>query len=58
MRAFTFACPIANMIVQKWIDNDKDCATESEFLGFVGPACSQLHWMNSKTGKLSGKDKK
>lgn len=58
MRAFTFACPITNMIVQKWIDDDKGCATENDFQGFVCPACSQLHWMNSKTGKLLGEDKK
>lgn len=48
MRAFTFACQITNLIVQKWIDDDKYCATENEFQCFVCPACSRLHWMNSR----------
>lgn len=52
MRAFTFACQITKLDCPKWIDDDKYCATENEFQCFVCPACSRLHWMNSKTGKL------
>lgn len=38
MRAFTFACQIIKLIVQRWIDDDKYCATENEFQRFVCPA--------------------
>lgn len=48
MRAFTYAYPTTNTIVPRLID-DTDCATENNFQGFVCRACSQLHWMNSKT---------
>ncbi|ANW02839.1 hypothetical protein [Bradyrhizobium icense] len=57
MRAFTFACPITNMMVQKWLDADAE-ATEREFQGVVCPACSQLHFISRKTGKLLGQKEK
>ncbi|MET4221924.1 hypothetical protein ABIB00_007160 [Bradyrhizobium sp. LB14.3] len=36
--AFTFVCQIIKLIVQRWIDDDKYCATENESQRFVCPA--------------------
>jgi hypothetical protein len=41
------------MMVQHWLDDDND-VPESEFRGVVCPACTRLHLINTKTGKLLG----
>ncbi|MGY3622213.1 hypothetical protein [Bradyrhizobium sp. USDA 10063] len=57
MGAVTFTCPITKMIIQQWLDGADD-ASENEFRGVVCPACSQLHFINRKTGKLLGQQEK
>ena len=53
MGAVLFTCPTTKMMVQYWLDDDSD-VPESEFRGHVCPACTRLHLINPKTGKLRG----
>jgi hypothetical protein len=53
MGAVIFTCPITNLIVQHWLDDDDD-ASKNEFQGIACPACTRLHFINQKTGKLLG----
>ena len=53
MGAVIFTCPITNLSVQHWLDDDDD-ASKNEFQGIACPACTQLHFINRKTGKLLG----
>jgi len=53
MGAVLFTCPTTKMMVQYWLDDDSD-VPESEFRGLVCPACTRLHLINPKTGKLLG----
>jgi len=41
------------MRVQHWLDDD-DEAPEDEYKGIVCPACTWMHFMNPKTGRLLG----
>jgi hypothetical protein len=53
MGAFVFTCPIIKLKVQHWLDEDDD-VPENEFQGLACPACTRLHFVNRKTGKLLG----
>lgn len=53
MGALIFTCPNTKINVQHWSDEDDD-VSENEFQGIVCPACSRLHFINRKTGKLLG----
>jgi hypothetical protein len=53
MGAVIFTCPITNLSVQHWLDDDDD-ASENEFQGIACLACTRLHFINRKTGKLLG----
>ena len=53
MGAFVFTRPTTKLKVQHWLDDDND-ALENEFQGVVCPACTKLHFINRKTGKLLG----
>jgi len=53
MGASLFTCPTTKMLVQHWRDDDSD-VPETEFRGIVCPACTRLHFINPKTGKLLG----
>jgi hypothetical protein len=55
MGAFIFRCPITNLNVQHWVDDDDE--TENEFQGLICPACTRLHFINPKSGKLLGDEK-
>jgi hypothetical protein len=55
MAATVFRCPTTSMNVQHWSDDDND-ARENEYEGIVCPACTKLHLLNRKTGKLLGQD--
>ena len=50
MAAFTFICPATSMKVQHWLDDDN--VPENEYEGFICPACTRLHFVNRKTGRL------
>ena len=43
------------MKVQHWLDDDED-APENEYESMICPACTRLHFLNRKTGKLLGQD--
>ena len=51
-RPILFTCPATNFRVQHWLDNDD--ASEDEHEGVNCPACSKLHFINRKTGKVLG----
>jgi hypothetical protein len=57
MAAFVFKCPATSMNVQHWLDDDED-VPEDEYEGVACPACLKLHFLNRKTGKLLGQDRK
>lgn len=52
MRTITFLCPITRVMVQHRLADDE--AAEHQFQGVFCPACSQLHFVDRKTGKLLG----
>ena len=52
MGAFLFTCPTTKLRVQHWLDDDD--APENEFHGVVCSACTKLHFINRRTGKLLG----
>jgi hypothetical protein len=54
---FLFTCPATGMHVQHWSDGDAD-VRENEYEGIICPACTRLHFLNRKTGKLLGQDGK
>jgi hypothetical protein len=43
------------MKVQHWLDDDED-APENEYDAITCPACTRVHFLNRKTGKLLGQD--
>lgn len=53
MAAFIFTCPDKSMMVQRWLNEDDD-VRENEYEGMVCPACTKLHFLNRKSGKLLG----
>jgi hypothetical protein len=55
MAHLVFTCPATSMKVQHWLDDDDD-VPENEFEGIACPACTRLHFLNRKTGKLLGRD--
>jgi hypothetical protein len=55
MPPFLFTCPATSMNVQHWSDKDAD-VRENEYEGIICPACTRLHFLNRKTGKLLGQD--
>jgi hypothetical protein len=52
---FLFTCPATGMHVQHWSDEDAD-VRENEYEGIICPACTRLHFLNLKTGKLLGQE--
>jgi hypothetical protein len=55
MGHLVFRCPATSMNVQHWLDED-DAVRENEYEGIICPACTRLHFLNRKTGKLLGHD--
>jgi hypothetical protein len=56
MAAVTFICPMTDLGVQYWLDDDEDIP-ESEYEAMFCPACAKIHLINRKTGKpLAKKD--
>ena len=53
MPHFVFTCPTIGMNVQHWSDEGND-VPENEYDTVVCPACTRLHFVNRKTGKLLG----
>lgn len=57
MAPFLFVCPITQKPVQHFLDDDPN-VSENEYEAVGCPACTRIHLINRKTGKLLGqKDK-
>ena len=56
MPYFVFRCPTTSMNVQHWSDEDDD-VREHEYEGIICPACTRLHFLNRRTGKLLGQER-
>jgi len=55
MAHFIFTCPTTAMKVQHWLDEDEDDdKSEGRYEGIICAACTRLHFLNRKTGKLLG----
>jgi hypothetical protein len=50
---FIFRCPATGFNVQHLVDDDED-VPENEFVAVICPACTKMHLINRKTGKLLG----
>ncbi len=55
MASVLFRCPKTSFRVQHWLDDDDD-VPENEFEGIICPACTRLHFVDQKTGRLLGDD--
>ena len=53
MAHFIFRCPETGLNVQHQVDDDPDIA-ENEYEGIMCPACTKMHLLNRKTGKVLG----
>ena len=53
MEKLVFTCPVTGLIVQHWLD-EVDAVLKDEYVGVQCQACTKLHFINKKTGKLLG----
>ena len=53
MPPFVFTCPATSMKVQHWLDDDQD-VPDNEYEVITCLACTKLHLINRKTGKILG----
>jgi len=53
MAAFLFTCPVTQMKVQHWLDDDED-ASEDDYEGITCEACAGVHFVN-RHGKSVGR---
>ena len=52
MAALLFTCPITQMKVQHWLDDDED-SSDDDYEGITCQACAGVHFVNRK-GKVLG----
>ena len=52
MAPFIFTCPNTNMSVQHSFDDEDENVPDTEYAGITCPACTRLHLISLKTGKL------
>lgn len=55
-RNWTFVCPRTGSSVQHRTERVSE--RDDEYEGITCPACSRLHFLNLKTGKLLGEQRK
>ena len=55
MPPFLYRCPNTGQRVQGFIADDPT-EDEGEFEAVVCTACTRLHWVNTKTGRVLGGD--
>jgi hypothetical protein len=58
MGAFVFTCPETSLKVQHWLDDDDKDARDTGYEAVWCQACTRLHLINRKTGKLLGQREK
>ena len=55
MAHFVIRCPATSFKVQHWLDDDgNDDLPGDQYESMVCPACTKIHFINRKTGKLLG----
>jgi hypothetical protein len=55
MANFVFRCPVTGFNVQHLLDDDPD-VSENEYEAIACPACTRIHLVNRRSGKLLGQD--
>ena len=55
MTTLLFTCPATFMKVQHWVDGGED-TPDDEYEAIPCHACTRLHFVNRKTGRLLGQD--
>jgi hypothetical protein len=55
MAACLFTCPMTELKVQHWLDDDED-PPENEYEAITCKACARLHLINRRTGRLLGQE--
>jgi hypothetical protein len=53
MTASFFTCPITDLNVQHWLD-DNENVPDTEYEAVTCQACTRIHLINRKTGRLLG----
>jgi hypothetical protein len=53
MEKVVFTCPVTRLSVQHWLD-EAEAVLKDEYVGIQCQACTKLHFINKKTGKLLG----
>jgi hypothetical protein len=56
MAAFLYRCPNTGQNVQGFVADDTNEEAGNGFQAVVCTACTALHWVNPKTGKVLGAD--
>ena len=51
-----FTCPKTSMKVQHWLSDEDEGVSDNEYEGIMCPACTKMHLINRKSGKLLGQD--
>jgi hypothetical protein len=51
-----FTCPSTYLNVQHWRDEDDKAAPDNEYEAVLCKACTRLHLINRKTGKVLGQE--
>jgi hypothetical protein len=54
MAHLVFKCPDTSFNVQHWIEDDEDDAPGNRYESVACLACTRVHFINRKTGKLLG----
>ncbi len=52
---FVFKCPVTSQNVQGLLDDDDD-VPEDRYDGITCPACTRMHFLNHRTGKMLGQN--
>jgi hypothetical protein len=55
MANFVFKCPVTGFNVQHKWDDDPD-VSDNEYEAIACPACTRIHLVNRRSGKLLGQD--
>ena len=56
MATLVFTCPNTDFNVQHSFDDDYENALDTEYEAITCPACTRLHFISLKTGKLLAPD--
>lgn len=56
MPAFLYRCPTMGLRVQSWIADDPTNGDDGSYVSITCGACTRVHMVNPKTGKVLGED--